>query len=73
MKNDAIWVFRTFGFKAGFRFVLDSLKLAFRRATNKPEPTVSLSDIFDVDDEEEVTQRFAVPERIVYQHDKTLN
>jgi hypothetical protein len=79
MKTDTLWVFRTFGFKAGFRFLYDSIKLSIKR-TVKREKAFKFVDYSDVGDEyaeeqqwDEVTKPSIVPEKFVHNHDKTLN
>jgi hypothetical protein len=74
MKDNAIWVFQTFGFTSGVRFLWDSLKLKAKRLITGEKPPVfhKLTD----EEAEEVTLRFTVPvvpERTVHNYDRTLN
>lgn len=51
--KDALWVFRTFGWKAGIRFVLNTLERKLKKRIEKPKKVPTFEELSD--DEAEST------------------
>lgn len=50
MKKDALWVFQSFGFKAGIRFLWDSFSLRIKRLIKRQKVT-RFEDLSDTEAE----------------------
>jgi hypothetical protein len=79
MNKDTLWIFRTFGFKAGVRFLWDSIKLFFKRTVKREKP-MKFSELTDAE-AEQVAYAFGIHKwedrdhlnRIWHNFEKTLN